>query len=243
MSRTSIVTGGGTGIGFAVARALAARGDCVVITGRRQEVLREAIERIEGEVHALAFDAAEPAEVERAARELPERIDVLVNNAGGNTDITVGWPGPSLRELAAAWERNLRANLLSAVLVTSALESRLGDGGRIVNLSSLTAHVGSGGSYGAAKAAVEAWTRELARRVAPRGITANVVAPGFTESTEFFRDVLTPELRSQILGHTLTGRAGTPDEIAALVVFLGSAEAGQITGQVLHVNGGAHGGR
>jgi 3-oxoacyl-[acyl-carrier protein] reductase len=131
----------------------------------------------------------------------------------------------------------------SAALVTSALRPRLATDGAVVNISSIGAHRAGAGSYAAAKAAVEAWNMTLAQELGADRITANVIAPGFIEDTEFFRDAMTEQRRSRLIGQTANGRAGTPADIAATVLFLASPGGSHITGQVLHVNGGAHNGR
>jgi 3-oxoacyl-[acyl-carrier protein] reductase len=243
--RTVLVTGGGTGIGYAIAEAFVAAGDRVVITGRRADVLADACARLG--VTSSRFDAADPAAV--AAADLPSTVDVLVNNAGGNTDFQSD-DGEDLEAVAARWNANWAANVLSAVLVTTAVTPRMPDGGRIITIGSIAARTGAG-SYGAAKAAVEAWTADLSAALGPRGITVNVVAPGLTLATEFFRsslgdpasDRLTDERRATLIAATRTKRAGTPDDIAAIVRFLASLEARHLTGQVIHANGGAYLGR
>jgi len=236
--RHVVVTGGGTGIGRAIATAFARDGDRIVITGRRPDPLARTAAELGQEVRAVAFDASDPLEVERALADLPASVDVLVNNAGGNTDI--GAPAPSgLTELATAWRANLEANVLSAVLMTSALRSRLAPGGAVISFSSIAAHRGGAGSYSAAKAAVEAWNLTLAADVGSDGITANVIAPGFIDGTEFFRGGMTDARRSALVAQTATGRAGTADDIAATVRFLASPAARHITAQTIHVNGGA----
>ena len=236
--RHIVVTGGGTGIGRAVAHAFAQAGN-VVITGRRPEPLAAAAAEIGHSVRAVRFDAADPAAVQAALAELPDSVDVLVNNAGGNTDR--GAPEPeTLADVAAAWQANLDANLLSAVLVTEALRGRLAPGGTVINFSSIGAHRGQAGSYAAAKAAIEAWTcHTLAAELGGRQVTANVIAPGFISDTEFFRGTLTDARREFLVSETVTRRAGEPADIAATVVFLASPGARHITGQVVHVNGGA----
>jgi len=169
---------------------------------------------------------------------LPPIVDVLVNTAGGNTDI--GAPEPStLVELASAWRANLDANVVSAVLVTTALRDRLARGGAVVNFSSIAAHRAGAGSYSAAKAAVESWNLTLARELGADDVTANVIAPGFTEGTEFFGTTMTQQRRENLIAQTATGRAGTAEDIAGTVLFLASSAARHITGQTIHVNGGA----
>jgi NAD(P)-dependent dehydrogenase (short-subunit alcohol dehydrogenase family) len=235
---TAVVSGGGTGIGLAVARRLTERGGNVTLLGRRPDVLADAARQVGAT--AVVCDVADPEAVRAVLDDLPAEVDVLVNNAGGNTDL--GSPEPAdgdLAGLAAAWQDNLRSNLISAVLLTAALAPRLADGGRVVTLGSIAARTGAG-SYGAAKAAIEAWNIDVARELGPRGITANVVSPGLTVDTEFFRGRLTGDRTARLVAATATGRAGTPDDVAALIDFLAGPDAGHITGQVLHVNGGAH---
>ncbi|MGI5214409.1 SDR family NAD(P)-dependent oxidoreductase [Plantactinospora sp. CA-290183] len=241
-TRDVVVTGGGTGIGRAVAGAFAAAGERVVITGRRTAVLAETAALLGPNVRAVPFDATDPAQVTAALDALPARVDVLVNNAGGNTDIGAGHPG-DLTGLAAAWRANLDANVLSAVLVTAALRPRLAPGGAVISLSSIAAHRGGAGSYGAAKAAVEAWNLTLAEELGRDRITANVIAPGYIAETEFFGTAMTEQRHATLVAQTSTGRAGTPADIAGSVLFLASPAASHLTGQVLHVNGGALAGR
>lgn len=226
--RTAVVTGGGTGIGRAIALELVAQGLDVTITGRRADVLAQV-----PKVSHVAFDATDPAAVDAALADLPVEVDVLVNNAGGVVNHT---------DTKSRWLANYEANVVSAVLVTEALAPRLADNGRVITIGSIAGRRG-GGSYGAAKAAVEAWTADLAGELGPRGITANVVSPGLIVDTEFFGDSMTEQRLNTLISQTKNGRAGTPHDVAALVAFLASEHAGHITGQVLAVNGGAHLGR
>ncbi|MEU0565496.1 SDR family oxidoreductase [Nonomuraea sp. NPDC005983] len=242
--REVVVTGGGTGIGYAVAAAFVSLGDHVTITGRREHVLKEAAERL-GAAH-LPFDASSPHAVEEAARKLPERVDVLVNNAGANTNLDRRQKPSGTADLAGvaeAWWANLNANLMSAVLVTTALLPRMNKGGRIISIGSIAARGTGSGSYGASKAAVESWTADLAAELGPKGITANVVAPGLVVDTEFFRGRLTDEGIMARVQNTRNGRPGTPSDVADSVLFLASPGARHLTGQVVHVNGGAYLGR
>ncbi|MBY8878797.1 SDR family oxidoreductase [Streptomyces sp. PLK6-54] len=237
-----MVSGGGTGIGKATAAAFAAAGDQVVILGRREEVLRAAADEI-GERHGkdtiawLAADLAEPEQVRRAVASVAEdgEVDVVVTNAGGNVAFTTDG---SLEGIADGYRRNFDANVLTAVLLTEALIPHLRrPGGRIVHLSSIAAVRGPG-SYGGAKAALHAYTYELAARLGADGVTANAVAPGFVGETEFFGDRATPEFVASRVDATLTGRPGRPEEIAAAIQYLASPAAAYVTGQVLHINGG-----
>jgi 3-oxoacyl-[acyl-carrier protein] reductase len=144
-----------------------------------------------------------------------------------------------LKEVAAAWRANLDANLLSAVLTTTAVLGSLRSGGSIINVGSIGAEYAST-SYGAAKAALAAWTAGLSAQVGPEGLTANVISPGYTAGSDFFRGRLTEQRLATLIGATHDGRAGQPGDIAETAWFLASAGARHITGQNLHVNGGAH---
>ncbi|MFB9948913.1 SDR family NAD(P)-dependent oxidoreductase [Rhizobium puerariae] len=247
MSRTVVVTGGGSGIGRACAVHFATEGATVVITGRRAGLLSDVASELGAT--AVAFDASDADAVAKALSKLPGSIDVVVNCAGGNTDLSrsdatqvdaAEGPTSLLTDIAKRWRANFDSNVLSAVLVTEALKERLVDNARIVTIGSIAGRTGGGGSYGAAKAAIEAWTGDIARSLGPRRITANVVAPGLIESTEFFHGKLTDERRTSLIEATFTKRAGQTDDVVATVAFLASIGAGHITGQVIPVNGGAH---
>ncbi len=237
MARNVVITGAGTGIGAAVAARFVADGERVFLTGRRSAPLQAVAKDLGPPAGWETCDVTDPVAIERWASSLPARVDVLVNNAGGNTDFDHP-PSTDLAGLAEAWVANLRANLVSAVLVTAALEDRLAPGGAVISLGSIAADKGAG-SYGAAKAAIASWNVDLARELGQRGVTANVVSPGFTEATEYFRDRLTDERRGRLIADTATGRSGTPDDVAGAIHFLASPAARQITAQVLAVNGGA----
>ncbi|MGW0535336.1 SDR family NAD(P)-dependent oxidoreductase [Streptomyces sp. NPDC003032] len=243
MARTVLITGGGTGIGRAAAKHFAEHGDAVIVTGRRPEPLdrlvRETAAHRPG-VRALVCDHTEPAALTALLAELPERIDVLVNNAGKNADLDTDGEA-DLASYARAFRANLDANLVSAALTTKALDGRLASGGAVVHIGSIAAD--QGGSYGASKAGLATWNLSLAAELGPRDITANVVAPGYIADTEFFRDRLPAERREQLVAATATGRAGEPADIVGAIAFLASPAARHITGQVLHVNGGARGTR
>jgi len=236
MTRSVIVTGGGTGIGKAVAGRFAADGDAVLILGRRREPLQAAAGELGASVRFEVCDVSDPAAVDALAAALPATVDVLVNNAGGNTDFDS--PAPDdLASLAAAWRANLEANLISAVLMTHAVRGRLSPRSSVINIGSIAADKGAG-AYGAAKAGLASWNVALSRELGPHGTTANVVSPGYIADTEFFRDNLTDARRDSLVAATDTKRPGTPDDIAGTVHFLASPAARQITGQVVAVNGG-----
>ncbi|MCI4062849.1 SDR family oxidoreductase [Micromonospora sp. R77] len=241
--RLAVVSGGGTGIGAAVARGLVVDGYDVVIVGRRGDVLRATAERISAEcgrasaVRAVTADLTDPGQVAGVVDAVGERtVDAVVNNAGGY----LGGSDDTLDDVAAWWRANLDANVLTAVLLTEALRPALRrPGGRVVLVSSIAAQRGGAGPYSAAKAALHGWAYDLATRLGKEQITVNVVSPGYVADTEFFGDRMTPEGHAARVAATLVGRAGEPDDIAAAVRYLVGPSAGYVTGQVLGVNGGS----
>lgn len=236
MSRIVLVTGGGSGLGKAVAARFRAAGDTVVVTGRNAGRLARTAGELD--VRPIPCDATDPGQVARLADELGPDLDVVVNTAGGNTDFGAE-RSPGLDGVLAAWRANLDANLLSAVLTTTAVLGKLRPGGTIVTVGSIGAEYAST-SYGAAKAALAAWTAGLSSEVGPQGLTANLISPGYIAETEFFRGKLTERRREALVAATHNGRAGQPGDVAETTYFLASGGARHITGQTLHVNGGAH---
>ena len=234
MTRHALVTGGGTGLGLAITRRLVGDGLSVTIVGRRRSVLDDAAAELGPSVTTHVADVTDPDAVASLADALPERLDVLVHNAGGNAPTS----GDSLTSLADDWVADYRLNVVSAVLVTEVCLPRLSrPGGRIVAVSSVAALRGAG-SYGAAKGALNVWVTDLAGRLAGDGITVNAVAPGFVPETGFWDGRRSPEIVESRLARIPMGRSGTPDEIAALVGHLASSEAGFTTGQVIGIHGG-----
>jgi 3-oxoacyl-[acyl-carrier protein] reductase len=247
MRRLAVVSGGGTGIGYAVAAAMAVDSD-VVILGRRGEILAAAAARINAEhesarVRWLTADLRDPEATDAVAQDIRDGgldVDVLVNNAGGNF---AAHPASGLAELRDQYLENLAGNVLPAVLLTHALLPSLRrPGGRVITVSSIAAMRGNA-SYGAAKAALHPWAAELAIRLAPEGITVNTVAPGYVGGTEFYRERMNPQFHADRSRQAPIGRGGEPAEVAGLVRYLASAEAGFITGELIHINGGAWLGR
>ncbi|WP_328772289.1 SDR family NAD(P)-dependent oxidoreductase [Streptomyces sp. NBC_00286] len=242
MARNVVISGGGTGIGLAAARAFAADGDQVLLLGRRTEVLEKA------DVPRALTYAADLSEVEGVrgverfvAAELGT-VDVLVHSAGGagHLEPKVGSDDP-LVIAAYNWTLNFRLNTLTAALLTEALRDRLASpGGRVLFLSSIAAYRGSGsGPYAASKAVLHPYAFDLARQLGPRGVTVNVVAPGYVEDTGFFGETMDDARRERLIAETSTGRAGTPGDVAATLHWLASPAAAHITAQIIQVNGGA----
>jgi 3-oxoacyl-[acyl-carrier protein] reductase len=242
MTRNVVISGGGTGIGLAAARVFAADGDRVLLVGRRAEVLVKA-----GVPGALTYAADLTGSV--GARGVAEfvkeefgTVDVLVHSAGGGGQREPAFEGDDPLDRAVQdWTLNFRLNTLTAVLLTEALEARLAEpGGRVLFLGSIAAFRGSGsGAYAASKAALHPYAHDLARRLGRRGITVNVVAPGYVEDTEFFGGPVSEERRARLIAETSTGRAGTPGDIASTLHWLASPGAAHITSQIIQVNGGA----
>lgn len=252
MNRVVIVSGGGTGIGRAIAHMFTSTGDQVVILGRRGDVLAATAAELNtaragspGRAHWQQVDLTQPAEVEQAVATIVggigETVDILVNNAGGvDRDVS----GNALADVAEQFTRDFRTNVLTAVLLSRAVAPHLRrPGGRIINFSSIAAFRGGGDSYSVAKAALHGWTYTLAAELGPEGITVNAIAPGYVADTEFFGGTMTEERRQRLVGQTLVGRAGEPEDIAEAVRYLTSDGAAYVTGQVLQVNGGALFGR
>ncbi|MFI1399131.1 SDR family NAD(P)-dependent oxidoreductase [Streptomyces sp. NPDC020681] len=245
MARTVVISGGGTGIGFAAAEIFAADGEQVVLLGRREEVLERAAGRIPGAVYCPA-DLSEPQGARRVAEFVVREygtVDVLVHSAGGNGELEERPEHQDpLDALAHDWTVNFRLNTLTAALLTEALRDHLATpGGRVLFLSSIAAYRGSGkGPYAASKAALHPYAFQLARQLGPRGITVNLVAPGLVEETGFFGGGEIPEeRRAALIAETATGRVGHPGDVAQTLHWLASSAAGHITAQVIQVNGGA----
>jgi 3-oxoacyl-[acyl-carrier protein] reductase len=239
--RVAIVTGASRGIGKAIALALAGSGAAVVAVARgdQGQATAEAIVAAGGRAIGRSADVADGAAIDLIVKEAVElfgRLDVLVNNAGVTRDQLL------LRMKRDDWELVLQTNLTGAFVCSQAaikvmVRQRYG---RIVNISSVVGQTGNAGqaNYAASKAGLIGFTKSLAREVASRNITANVVAPGFID-TDMTRAV--PEtVQKAWLENIPLGRLGSPEDIADAVCFLASEKASYITGHVLAVNGGMY---
>ncbi|MDF3084939.1 SDR family NAD(P)-dependent oxidoreductase [Burkholderia sola] len=242
--RTAIVTGGSSGIGFAIASRLVQDGYRVAIVGRDAARLEAAVERLGGEAIGQAGDLSVRRDAEAVVAAIVARwprIDVLVNNAG-----LTGRVGADTEagEAEAVWDTVLHANLKSVFLTTMAVLPHLADrAARIVNIGSIAARAGSllpgGLAYAAAKAGVEGFTVALARELGPRGATVNTVAPGYIAGTRLFGDSgVAPAVAAMIRAQTPAGRAGQPDDVADAVAWLAGPRASFVTGATIAVNGG-----
>jgi 3-oxoacyl-[acyl-carrier protein] reductase len=236
--KVALVTGATGGIGAATARALHAQGAAVAITGRRAAELESLAAELGGErVLVAPADLADPAApaalVERVEAELGS-LDILVNNAGFTRDMLALRMGDA--DWAAVLEVDLNAPFrLARAALRGMMKKRWG---RIVSIASIVGVTGNAGqaNYAAAKAGLIGMSKTLAQEVATRGVTVNVVAPGFVKTA--MTDALGEAVRGKLLERIPTGRMGTPEDIGAAVLYLASPEAGWVTGQTLHVNGG-----
>ncbi len=235
--KTALVTGASGGIGAAIARALHAQGAVVALSGTRRDALEALAAELGERTHVCPADlrdAAEPDSLIEAAETAAGPLTILVNNAGMTRDML------ALRMRDADWQSVLDVDLSAPFRLTrAALRGMVRRrAGRIINISSIVGITGNAGqsNYAAAKAGLIGMSKALAQEVASRGVTVNVVAPGFVETA--MTAALTDQQRAKLGESIPLGRIGQPADVASAVVYLASDEAGWVTGATLHVNGG-----
>ena len=235
--KTALVTGATGGIGAAIAKALHGAGATVALSGTRAAVLNELRTQMGERVHVLACNLSDAADVEKlvpAAEAAMGSLDILVNNAGITKD------GLAMRMKDDDWQQVLDVNLTAGFrLCRAAMRGMMRRRwGRIVNISSVVGVTGNPGqaNYVASKAGIIGLTKSLAQELASRNVTVNAVAPGFIATP--MTDSLNDKQKLAILARVPAGRLGTPQDVAASVLYLASDEASYVTGQTLHVNGG-----
>jgi 3-oxoacyl-[acyl-carrier protein] reductase len=236
--KTALVTGASGGIGSCIARALHSQGAQVVLTGTRREALDELAASLGDGAFVMTAnlsDAEEVAGIAAAATELAGApIDILVNNAGITRD------GLMMRMKDEDWDAVMDVNLKAAMILSRSVMRPMMKNrwGRIIQISSIVGYTGNPGqaNYAAAKAGMAGFTKALAAEVASRGITANMIAPGFIRTP--MTDALTDDQKTALLGNVPADRLGEAEEIAAAVVYLASPQSGYTTGATMHINGG-----
>ena len=235
--KTALVTGASGGIGGAIAKALHGAGATVALSGTRVEPLEALAAELSDRAHVLPCNLSDSDAVEALPKQAIEAmggLDILVNNAGITRDNLF------MRMKDEDWDSVININLTSTMrlcrgVMRPMMKARWG---RIINISSIVATTGNPGqaNYTAAKAGMIAMGKSIAQEVASRGITVNAVAPGFISTP--MTDALNDDQKDVINKQIPAGRMGTPEEIAAAVLYLASEEAGYVTGATLHVNGG-----
>jgi 3-oxoacyl-[acyl-carrier protein] reductase len=237
--KTALVTGATGGIGGAIAKALHRQGATVAISGRQQDKLDKLASELGTKVHVVPCDLGNKAQVAKLVDEATAklgRLDILVNNAGLTKDNLF------MVMKDEQWDEVIAVNLTSTFMLMRAaargmMRAKTGYG-RIVNISSVSGIIGNPGqgNYAASKAGMIGMSKSLAREIASRGITVNCIAPGFisTPMTDALNEKQVATIREAIPAQ----KFGSPDDIAAATVYLASPEAGYMTGQTLHVNGG-----
>jgi len=235
--KAALVTGASGGIGGGIARALHRQGAAVTLSGTRIDALERLKSSLGEHAHVVAAKMDDPPDIDRLAKDAEAamgKLDILVNNAGITRD------NISMRMKDEEWDKVLQVNLTGTFRLTRAamrgmMRRRFG---RVINITSIVGVTGNPGqaNYAAAKAGLIGMSKSLAQELASRGITVNCVAPGFIATP--MTDALTEDQRRAILARVPADRLGAPDEIAAGVVYLASDEAGYVTGQTLHINGG-----
>ena len=234
---TALVTGASGGLGSAIARALSAQGARLALSGSNQAKLEAFAKELGGDHVTLVCDLSNAQQVDQLVPRAVEalgQLDILVNNAGVTRD------NLAMRMKDEEWDQVIKVNLEGAFrLMRAAMKPMMrARHGRIINITSVVGVTGNPGqaNYVASKAGLIGMSKAFAQEVASRGITVNCVAPGFMTSA--MTDALTDAQKEGILSKIPTGAMGSGDDIGAAVVYLASKEAGYVTGQTLHVNGG-----
>lgn len=235
--KVALVTGASGGIGGAIARGLHGAGATVGLSGTREAPLQELAAELGARAHVLPCNLGDAEAVDalpKAAIAEMGGLDILVNNAGITRDQIF------MRMSDEDWQQVIDVNLTATMRLCRAVMRPMMKArwGRIVNISSIVGATGNPGqvNYAASKAGMVGMTKSIAYEVASRGITANCVAPGFIATA--MTEKLNEDQKAKIDAQIPAGRMGTPEEIAAAVVYLSSPEAGYVTGSTLHVNGG-----
>ncbi len=242
--RIILITGASRGIGRAIAIELASPQNFIYVNylnnkTKADEVVSE-IEKRDGKAKAIGFDVSNTEQIEQAFEQISQEsggVDILVNNAGIPID------GLLLRYKDEDWQKSIHVNLTSVYACTkAALKTmmRRKNNGRIISMTSVVGQMGNAGQsvYAATKAGIVGFTKSIAKEVASRNITVNAIAPGFVKTE--MTDALTAEQQAKIMEQIPLKRVAEPNEIASVVKFLISAEAGYITGQTIAVNGGMY---
>ena len=235
---TALVTGASGGIGSSIAKALAAQGATLALSGSNEDKLKAFAAELGGDHQTVVCNLSDPASVDalvpQAVEALGGKIDILVNNAGITRDNLI------LRMKDEEWSQVIQVNLEAAFRLCRAaakpmMKARFG---RIISITSVVGVTGNPGqaNYCASKAGIIGMSKSLGQELASRGVTVNCVAPGFIRSA--MTDALNDTQKSAILAKIPAGDLGGGDDIGAAVVYLASREAGYVTGQTLHVNGG-----
>ena len=236
--KKALITGATGGIGSAIARALHSQGAEVILSGTRQGALNELAHELSDRAHSIAADLSDKSSIDALIKQISDistdGVDIVINNAGIVRDNLL------VRMKDEEWNQVLDINLVAGYkliqgLMRGMMKRRWG---RIIGISSVVGATGNPGqaNYAAAKAGMIGFSKALAQEVATRGITVNVIAPGMIQTA--MTDELNEDQSARLLSTIPLGRLGSPEEIAASVIYLASDEAVYVTGATLHVNGG-----
>tara|TARA_A100001011_G_scaffold122397_1_gene129175 strand:+ start:3682 stop:4422 length:741 start_codon:yes stop_codon:yes gene_type:complete len=236
--KTALITGATGGIGSAIARALHSQGAEVILSGTRQGSLDELAYELSDRAHPIAADLSDKSSIDSLIKQISDistdGVDIVINNAGIVRDNLL------VRMKDEEWNQVLDINLFAGYKLTQGLMRGMMKRrwGRIIGISSVVGTTGNPGqaNYAAAKAGMIGFSKALAQEVATRGITVNVIAPGMIQTA--MTDDLNEDQSARLLSTIPLGRLGSPEEIAASVIYLASDEAAYVTGVTLHVNGG-----